>query len=170
MPEKTRRPATELSHADYLGWIKNVRKWLDKRAGEPDYPSHLAAGFAALVDEYAIWVGKWASLRSSAKGKNTTLADAYKKLRDQIILIKKVLPTVAENPPVLGQFGISGRIPRDRDDIYIMARSCLNSWAELCDPVVPPEFMPMQPEFAALQTKFSDFVGARSDYNTTTLR
>jgi len=167
MPEKTRYPAHELSHADYYGWICRVRNWLNTQIGKPDYPAHLVSDLAALIDDFKAAMNEWNALRHSVGGKRKVYDATFKALYKQVAMVKKLLPLLNLDEPVMGRFGLIGRIERDRDRFSGRAQGVVNEWNELCDPDPPPEYEPLAEELDKLVDLNSAFVAARKEYYET---
>ncbi len=167
MPEKSRRPERDLYHTDYLLWINRVENWLEGELGKPDYPSHLAPDLPPLIAAFASALSIWDALNELQATRGEVFTNAATNLRKQLILVKTALPTVLEDPPVLGEFGLDRVIPRDRDDLFVMAQTCVNHWNELCDPDPPPEYGPMISDFTVLAGYFSDLQATMENYYNT---
>jgi len=167
MPEKTRYPAHELSHADYLGWIKRVVKWLGNRVGEEDYPAELADELAVKVEEFERALLEYDGLRSVVGGKHEKYVRAFGALRKQMIMAKKLLPIFAPNPPVLGDFGLAGKIEHDKDELSTRAAVVAGYWEDICDPDPPPEFSSVASDMDKLVELFDGFIVARNEYEQT---
>jgi len=167
MPEKSRYPAHEFSHADYLGWICRVRNWLNTQIGKPDYPAHLAGDLAGRIDEFKAALSEWNALRSAVGGKHKVYDAAFKALYKQVAMVKKLLPLLALDEPVMGEFRLIGRIERDRDHFHGRAQGVANKWNELCSPDPPVEYEPLKSELDKVVELFDDFDSARKDYFAT---
>ena len=164
MPEKTRYPAHQLSHADYLGWIRRVVKWLGTQVGKPDYPAVLADALCDCVDEYEAAAIAWANLRSVSGGKHKVYIEAFKALRKHVVMVRKLLPLVAEDPPILGEFGLAGKIERDMDDLRTRVNGAVKHWQEVCAPDPPVELLPVQADLDKLVDLMNDFEATRLVY------
>ena len=161
---KTRDPQAKLYHKDYLTWINNTVVWLGTQVAEPDYPAHLAPDLAPLIPPFAAALDSWHVLNELAIGRNEIFTNIFDALRDQLQLIKESLPTVADEPPVLAEFGIDAALSRDRDEFYIQAKAANDHWAVVS---AEPQFAPLVADFGIFTGLYADFVAAKENYYTT---
>ena len=82
-------------------------------------------------------------------------------------MVKKLLPLLALDEPVMGEFRLIGRIERDRDHFHGRAQGVANKWNELCSPDPPVEYEPLKSELDKVVELFDDFDSARKDYFAT---
>ena len=161
MPIKTRDPKS-LGNADYLSWLKRVLEWLGDHSGDADYPAHLTTGLDAKIVAFENALTAYNSLKElSDEGKSDLFDAAFKVLYEQLRRIQIALPTVAPNPPVLAEFELSDPIPNDKDEIYLLAKNVLARWATVAN---EPQFAPVKPDFAILQTLYDDYVVKRDAF------
>jgi hypothetical protein len=163
---KTRNPQW-LYHSDYLTFGQGVKGWCASQVGEPDYPAHLVPDFEAKFDAFADAWAMWDDLNQEQGGKNDVYSNASKAIAKHLQLLKDVFPTTIDDPPVLAEFGLDRPVPRDRDDIYTMAKTCVDQWIEVIGGGVPPEYEPLAPDFDVLLSLFSAFETAKDEYLTT---
>ena len=122
---KTRDPS-KFYHKDYLGFVENVNDWCASQVGEPDYPSHLAPNLAAAILVFRNALLLWGDLNEDQQGKNEVFTLASTAVAKQLQLLKDVIPTTIDNPPVTAEFGLDRKVPEDRDELYIMAQTCVS--------------------------------------------
>jgi len=165
MSRKTRYPYRDLGFGDYLSWIKRFAKWFGDQVGMPDYPTHLGDGLDDAIDDYHKAVSNWHGVKSRRGGKYKILMTEFKALRKQIVRLRIALPTIAPNPPILAEFGISNPVSPDQDVLKIDAFNCVRHWEELCDPDPPAEFLPVRDYFEELIVLFDKYKAAREVYS-----
>jgi len=165
MPDaiKTRYPQ-KLYHKDYFTFVTNVSTWCDNHAGDPDYPAHLTVGFSDKVDALGEALDIWDGLDQAQKGKSAIFTDRATLIAKQLQLIKDLLPTTIDNPPVLADFGLDRKIPEDRDDLFFVAQTCVGHWVDITGGGVPPEYTPLEGDFVTLQSMFTAFETAKSEH------
>ncbi|MCK5834049.1 hypothetical protein KAH81_10330, partial [bacterium] len=162
----TRKPY-KLDYNSYLTWMREFVKWLTARAGDADYPLHIIPSIAAfedLIDQFEAIAGPYKNLITVANAKNKLYTATFESLSDKLVQIKLALVTVTDDPDILALFDLAGKLPKDRDDMYMTVQNCLNYWATVSGEAM---FAPMIPDFDALQTLFDDFVAAREVYFNT---
>jgi len=161
MPEKTRYPERDLSHADYRTWIHNILDWMNDHSGDPDYPLHLTANFPAKIALFDTALANYEDKRHLVEGKSKIYTNDYELVSGLLESIKIALPTVTPDPPVLSEFGLEKPIPRDRDDLWLLAQNVVNHWHIVES---DPKFAPMLSYFDDLEQKFADLTASRTDY------
>ena len=160
---KTRYPS-KLYHTDYFTFATNVSVWCGNHAGDPDYPAHLATGFSVKVTALGAALDLWDGLNQAQKGKSAIFTERSTVIAKQLQLIKDLLPTTIIEPPVLADFGLDRKIPEDRDDLFFVAQTCVGHWVDISVPAVPPEYLPLESDFVALQAMFAAFEAAKAEH------
>ena len=163
---KTRDP-WKLYHNDYLTFGQGVKGWCASQVGEPDYPAHLVPDFEAKLDPFAAALASWDDLNQEQKGKNAIYTNTATAIAKHLQLLKDVFPTTIDDPPVLAEFGLDRPVPEDRDDLYTMAKTCVDQWNSVIGGGVPPEYAPQEADFNVLLSLYSAFSTAKAEYLTT---
>ncbi|MCD6502515.1 hypothetical protein J7L01_07920 [bacterium] len=158
---KARRP-DRLGYTDYISFYLELIDIRGRLIATGEWPMHLDTDLTGLRDEltdaYADYEGKRQHLVKTATPTHDAAAlKVYKRIRS----LKLLLPTIfGGDETVLTEFGINEKVPSDKDDLFIMAKNCLDHWNELCDPAMPPEYAPVAGFFTEYATEFADFEAA----------
>jgi len=163
---KTRNPQW-LYHSDYLTFGQGVKGWCASQVGEPDYPTHLVPDFETKFDAFATAWARWDDLSQEQKGKNAIYTNTATAMAKHLQLLKDVFPTTIDDPPVLAEFGLDRPVPDDRDDVYTMAKTCVDQWNFVIGGGVPLDYAPLEPDFNVLLSLFAAFSTAKAEYLTT---
>jgi len=161
MPKKSRDP-NNFNYTDYISWYLEIIDVRERFIASGEWPMHLDTDFVTLrnelIDADTDYEGKLQHLVKTA----TPLHESTSlKVFKRIVSFKRLLPTLFDgDETVLTEFAINKEIPVDRDDLFIMAKNCLDHWNELCDPAMPPVYAPVAGFFTEYATEFSDFEAA----------
>ncbi len=166
MTVKTRYPQGTLYHSDYLTWVGKVVGWLETQIAQPDYPAHLAPGLAPLVDDLHDALLAWDDLNEDQKGRSTVFSDSAGEVAKKLQFLKDIFPTTISDPMAMAEFGLDRKVPVDRDELYVMAQTCLGQWVETTGGGVPPEYLPLEGFFTGFTALFADFMTKRGLYYT----
>ena len=159
---KSRNPQ-RLSDSDYISWFREIVQLKATEEADGTWPAHLTTDLAALLLVFEAAYQDY-QLKSDYVVREATpaLDDATKPLFLRIRSLKEALPTLfGGDKTVLAEFGIATVVPVDRDDLYNMASICVNHWNEIIVPTVPPEYLPVEPMFIAMQAEYLAFCTVR---------
>ena len=165
MANKTREPE-RLNHTDYLSFFEEIINFKQRQVADGTWPAHLTAN---LTDHYnalnTIIKSYFDKRKLRIEKASPALGKTKLPLYKRVLSLKDALPTLFDgDTTVLVEFGISGDIPSDRDDLFIVVGNCVDHWNGLCDPDPPPEYASVVPFFDDLITLFPAFNDARLDY------
>ena len=158
---KSRDP-NNLKHSDYVSWFLEFLDTRGRLIASGEWPMHLEVDFAGLYDVYK---NAYADFEAKEQYLVIEATPAHKAAAKKVFLrirsFKQLLPTLfGGDETVLTEFAINEAIPSDKDDLYIMAKNCIDHWTELCDPAMPPEYAPVEAFFTEYATEFADFEAA----------
>jgi len=158
---KSRDP-NNLKHSDYVSWYLEFLDTRGRLIASGEWPIHLDVDFAGF---YGVFKNAYADFEAKLQYLVKTATPAHnaaaKKVYLRIRSFKQLLPTLfGGDETVLTEFGINDQVPSDKDDLYIMAKNCIDHWTELCDPLMPPEYAPVEAFFTTYATEFTDFEAA----------
>ena len=165
MAKKTRIPQ-RLGHADYGKWFEQMFDFKAREVAAGTWPVHLDANLSNLHSE--MW-DAWDDYdRLNNELRKTTYKaydDAATPVLKRLQSMRELLPTLFDgDEAVLGEFGISREIPRDKEDLFTVASGCIEHWNDITNPAVPPEYLPVEAMFAEFIVEYDVFQAAYTAY------
>ena len=169
MSKKTREPQ-RLGNADYLTFYNEIVDFVAAQVIAGTYPAHLPADLADLRTAFSDSITDYNAKRVFQVDEATPAVDeATAPVYNRIRSFKQVLPTLfGGDKTVLAEFGISEPVPVDKDDLFVVAHNCEKHWLTVSDPLVNPEYIPVEPFFTAYIVEFAAFNTARAAQITAT--
>ena len=161
--KKSRIPY-ELPFDDYDNFLNGLPLFADDHSADPDFYPHYAL-IPPLIDDYHVkFIAYTDALNIEDERNDEYHDDAIEPLRDALVGLRRLLPALFDDDSMLADFGINKDIEVDVDKLIVQAEICRNHWAELCDPVMPPEYAPVQGKLDAVAGLITNLIDARHAY------
>ncbi len=165
MAKKSREPQ-RLGNADYGKWFEQMFDLKTREVAAGTWPTHLDTDLDALAA--AMW-DVWDDYdRQNNELRETTYPaynEASKTVMKRLQSFRELLPTLFDgDDAVLGEFGISREIPRDKEDLFTVASGCIEHWNDINVPPPPPEYLPVEAMFAEFAVEYDAFQAAYTAY------
>ena len=161
--KKSRRPY-DLSYDDYDNFLLGLPLFEADHSGDADfYPNY--ALIPPLMEDYHVKFSSYVDAQNHEDdARDDYIDDSVTPLRDALIGLRRLLPALFDDDSMLVDFGINVDIETDVDKLIVQAEICRDHWAELCDPAVPPEYLPVQGKLDAIGGLITALTDAREAY------
>jgi len=144
--KKTRRPHT-FADDDYMNFTSGVLDWGDKHTGDPDFYPHYA-NLPPLKHAFDDSLRDYDLLKQVADEKHKTMLSTVEPVRQTMIGLRRLLPSLFGDDKMLDDFSLRDAIPTDVDKLLIRARGCKKHWDEVSN---EPEYAPVAPKFVEFE-------------------
>ncbi len=161
--KKSRRPY-DLSYDDYDNFLLGIPIFAEDHSSDPDfYPKY--ALIPPLIEDYHEKYSAYVNAQNLADvARDAYIDDSINPLRDALVGLRRLLPALFDDDSMLGAFGINKDIETDVDKLIVQAEICRDHWAQLCDPDIPPEYLPVQGKLDAIAGLVSAVLDSREAY------
>jgi len=161
--KKSRRPY-DLSYDDYDNFLLGLPLFEADHSADPDFYPNYALIPPAMAD-YHIKYSAYVNMQNlEDEARDVYIDESIAPLRDALVGLRRLLPALFDDDSMLANFGINNEIETDVDKLIVQAEICRDHWAELCDPVVPPEYLPLQGKLDAIAGLITTLLDNREAY------
>jgi len=139
---KKARDSLILADNDLKNFLLGIAMYATDHAADPDFYPHYAdlePLIPLFADNYDDYMGK----KLNEGEKSSSFQATIEPLRQLMIGLRRLIPSLFKDDLLLDDFGLSETIPSDVDKILTKAHICNIFWASLHTPDAPPEYLPI---------------------------